>query len=83
MIRLSLRISKSPAPKLSFATIDILPQEILLLHELETLVEFVPPEASGAALNVIMPKVRELHVVTCRAFDLCQGRLLSTGSVPE
>lgn len=62
MVRLSLHSYKGRTLKPSSATIDVLPQEILLLHELETLVEFVPPETSGAALNVIMPKVRELHV---------------------
>lgn len=78
MVRLSLHSSKGRTLKPSSATIDVLWQEILLLHELETLAEFVPPEASGAALNVIMPKVCELHFLTCRIFGLCQVKVLST-----
>ncbi|CAM9107864.1 unnamed protein product [Ectocarpus fasciculatus] len=33
------------------------PKEVLLLHEVGTLIRFVPPEASSAVLNVIMPKI--------------------------
>lgn len=38
-------------------------QEVLLLHEVETLIKFVPPEACGAVLDVIMPKVRDLFTI--------------------
>lgn len=43
------------------------PQEVLLLHEVEALVKFVPPEACGAVLDVILPKVM-YHVF---AFLIC------------
>lgn len=67
-------------PKPFSATIDALPQEVLLLHELETFFKFVAPGTSGAVLNVIMPKVRELHVVACRIF--VQVRAMSTLAKP-
>lgn len=44
-------------------TVAILPQEVLLLHEIETLIQFVPPEGCGEALDVIMPKVGGLHLI--------------------
>lgn len=44
----------------SVSLIATLLQEVLLLHEVETLIKFVPPEAYGAVLDVIMPKVGDL-----------------------
>lgn len=74
-----------------FENTILLPQEVLLLHELEILIKFVPPEASGAALDLIMPKVREyripielvlrlshLRVAVGRNANLTGGRLQET-----